>query len=896
MGLQSTLGEWRERMLRWQAARRARPLGGRPRGVDIVLSRARAWWRESLSFVAPFVIVAALGFTADIFEVAVGGPSIGTVAAVQGAVTGLSLIALVLAVELARRQEEHDDTIYEIMLHTAWIRPTFSLAVSALLATTTAMALSTYTTQTSDSNLLLSAYVLTGFVALALLVAVWRTIHVLRPTGVIEHRFDVNERERRKRVVEYIAGHPEDRPSYGNTGSVGQVEMAVSLIATDRLFVEVEEALQHQQASRLRWALDRLRLLIEASAEQIETAEADWRFHSFPRYDPWFPLDAISERLYQFWRAASEQPQDGHLREMWRFQRWLVTTGISCRRFELVELGLKACLTASEVGVPTTGQRRSDWLQNLQHNWSSLADLGIDRDCDHEITETRYRARLATHLQDLGGLFIKRNDAAGFSDMAVTLQHAVDLLRREWRRRTFVREIEGSATPELFEQTLLALLALYGRAMLAGETNSDFDSRPYVDSLQSLIGESASTQRELHATFDLDGPVQGQWGGWQYEDRAHLGASMRRVERKTYVILALLAQLIVSPKADLEEVLAGHAQAMLDSWNRHADTVCLAAGVGPDDRDITKDAFEEQLRRAAESDWRADEERIRSTPVDPMRLSAFVSEARRARQDDRVLEHLFSQSGRVVWRDEAASDAPQSIAYSWFANRGPLVIDSDQRNFAHDMLVFGFEPVLFKQMATLSLESGIAETLEASSLAQILTGLDCALGELKGPDMVIVAHGHWGADLFGQFEAYVSREASARSNSIGRWFPQMVGTYRGFRVLKCSSSDTHGLVVCDLNNWGNLVRSKVVGEDIGVWISEITDEDAERRADEDSVKVRFRSLREWRIQQLTLHVEVTAKEHSEFEVEDPMAIRMIRLVTEQGEPNGEGSLNALSGG
>lgn len=315
-----------KRLLRWSGHR-----------VVAAVSRTFTWWREALVFILPFAVLGVFALSPEIWALPQLDPAIGTIATIQGAVTGLSLIALVLAVELAGRQEDRDDIIYEIMLHAAWIRPAFALAVAALLATMAAMALSTFATSAPASNLLLCSYVLTAMVALSLMAAVWRTMHVLRPTGIVEHRFRANERERRRRVLEYLANDRHDRPDAGDSDVEVHAARAVSLIATDRLFVEVEDALQGHQAGPLRWALDRLRLLIEASSNQIAAANLTRGAVLF-RYGVWFPLDVIEERLYEFWRAASGMPHEAHVRELWRFQSWLVTTGVERRQFELVEL------------------------------------------------------------------------------------------------------------------------------------------------------------------------------------------------------------------------------------------------------------------------------------------------------------------------------------------------------------------------------------------------------------------------------------------------------------------------------------------------------------------------------------------------------------------------------
>ena len=167
-----------------------------------------------LTFVSPFALIAASLLVPVAPFTLAGDASIANVAAVQGAVTGLSLIALVFAVEVALRQEDRDDTVYEIMLKATGVRLAFVLAISALLATVLAMALSEFNlAQGKAVNRTLCAYGLTFAVSVVLLRAVLRTVHALRPTGVIGYRVEANEDERRRRIEQFIATRRDTDPT-----------------------------------------------------------------------------------------------------------------------------------------------------------------------------------------------------------------------------------------------------------------------------------------------------------------------------------------------------------------------------------------------------------------------------------------------------------------------------------------------------------------------------------------------------------------------------------------------------------------------------------------------------------------------------------------------------------
>ena len=204
-----SLPNWREKTVASLRRRRAvrRAVGSRL--MTAARSRiqwARSRWPELSAFCLPvvafLVALCAPAMKADLLASA----SITNVAIVQSTVMGLSLIALVFAVEVALRQEDRDDTVYEIMLKAVWIRPTFVLAISALLVTVLAMALSDFgLARSTAANRTICAYVLTGVVGLTLLASVLRTVSALRPTGVIDYRVRANEDERRRRIEQFIA-------------------------------------------------------------------------------------------------------------------------------------------------------------------------------------------------------------------------------------------------------------------------------------------------------------------------------------------------------------------------------------------------------------------------------------------------------------------------------------------------------------------------------------------------------------------------------------------------------------------------------------------------------------------------------------------------------------------
>ena len=845
----------------------------------VAIQRFRAWWREVLAFVGPFVLLAVMASSPDIRAVVRADASLGSVAAVQGAVTGLSLIALVLVVELARRQEDRDDTVYEIMLHTAWIRPTFTFAVAALVATLTAMALSDLAPKGSASNLLVCAYFLTASVAVALLATVWRTVYVLRPTGIVEHRFTANERERRERVSAYIAGHRYDGVGNGESGHAVHVERAGSLIATDRLFVEVEDALRSHQSSRLRWALDRLRALIEASAHEIAAVEHSTPYFGRARHGAWFPLDAIEERLYEFWRAASDNPEDGHVREMWSFQRWLVDVGVEWRSAEILELGLRSGLAAYEAAGAPTGRRRSDWFQHLQENWSELAKLESIGEDDGDRESSRVAVRLATYLQELGGLLIARNDPASFADMFEAFRHTFDTLKRSWRQRHYEREVRDEPQFELFEQVVLSMLAMCGRVMLIGERLPSIDAAPFAQPIIKMLEGSAPVRRYLPAVFDFAGDVQWQWGSWKYEDSLGQGHPVVPWQSEQYALLPLLAQLVSERPSTLSSIPEGFAERVQDTWMRHADTVCAYADAPSEDMASRKEEFSELLAAAVSEEKLVREKHVLSSPLDPERVGAYVEQVRDARRYDQALEYYFGASGRVCWRTESAPDVPSAITYAWLARRDMLVVDASVHSYANEAYGFGFEPVLFRMLWDLVSRGNGVTHVRGTAPTDLLPAIDSVLDDLGCQIGVIVMYGQWDTDDLGRISVWFQRgvDDDLLPLAMRKSYWRRMGAYRGHPVLRAKVDGEPAILVLDLESWGWCVRSTERGERLDVVVTAIEGEEAKRLVDQESTERWLPSYRAYRLDEFMRKVRVRVTERTSFQVENADAARIIRV-------------------
>ena len=607
------------------------------------------WWLEIRAFCLPLVIVFLAVSSPDIGLPVSLGASIGAVAAVQAAVTGLSLMALGLAVELARRQEDRDDTVYEIMLRSAWIRPTFLFAIAALLATLIAIAIGDFSVDGNampSANLLLSAYVFTGVVAIALLWTVLRTVQGLTPAGIIGFRFTANDAERRERVEEFISRTVNEYPTLDPVERVLLPHGPLGLTATERLFVEVDDALQSQHAARFSGALQRLRLLVLNSADQIVGSGLGFQPPGQPRFGYWFPLDALQGRLAELWRSAFARQGSEFTREMWSFQYWLVMTGVTRQSGELVELGLRSGLmgyqAAQEAGI-SRGHARHEWMNLRGSAW--LRVRPIEHRQSDPATEV-FVARLIEYLQEYGDMLLRSDDSVSFGDvMAEFSQAFFDREKDRWRSEFHADD--GNEPLSGFEYAVMALLALAGRAMTLKEQGKLAEIDGYLDPIDELIGQFAPIERFVPAAYEPERPLHQQWGWWEMDGGKGDDSAAIWMAQEEYVTLPLLANLLASESSQPLPSLGGYAQQFSDTWAKHQELLLGVAGIAPDDRTDAIDRFSARLATAKAAEEREDEDLHLSAPLDQERVSRFLGNLRSWRQNDRVVEMCFEQVGRV---------------------------------------------------------------------------------------------------------------------------------------------------------------------------------------------------------------------------------------------------------
>lgn len=832
-----------------------------------VLALMRAWRIEVAAFCAPpLALVIALCAPA-VQAAGADGASIANVAAVQGAVTGLSLIALVLAVEMARRQEDRDDTVYEIMLHDAWIRPTFMFAVTALLSTTIAMALSDFTIAPDyASNRLMCAYVLVSAVSMGLLLTVLRTVRALRPTAVIAYRIRANEDERRHRVDQFVAqrlGKPEaDGALRGSTTGAYDA----SRTAEQRLFVEIDDAIASQQGSRFDEAMDRLHDLIVASADQIEASGVSHQMPSQEDWRLWYPLGAVAQRLNSLWRAAYRQDDSTFMGAMFSFQYRLLVAAASRRSGELLEIGLQTSTTAYLAAEPL---HRATW-RLAWREWANIESAVWWRLTDDATREplpgvSPFLERLVGHLQSYGNLILLNDDTQSFSRMLDGFRDVIERLGESRRYLFYGPDDSQPVDFDIHHYVVLALLALGGRAILLKEAGQIEDAKPYLEPLDRFVKEYARPERFAAAVFERERGVQGQWSWWEMPSETDPEQLALLIMPERYPIVGLLYWLQADQSSEPLPSFRGYAQRFIDVWTSHGDAILDTAGIAVDERADASRQLIARLRTSIDAEQREREDRAIAAEIDQIRVTAFLDDLRETRRQDRLIEHYFGRAGRVRWfHEEKWPD--DRLERRGLLPRDVFTVGTGIEPLQLKDVALAFERDLFAVLAALLKDARELAAISEASADELLRVVDIGLTELNADHPLIVLHGSWPRDVL--FDLVMQGSEGERGFPLpGRSaFRQIWSAYKGHWLVRSWTGDAPELLMLDLERWGWLVRAPVDGEDFGLELQEIDREAAERMVDANPVED---DDREQRIREQMLKVRLIAQERVKFEVENP---------------------------
>ena len=854
------------------------------------LRLARDWRREILAALAPVVLLDVLVRGPEIPAVLRLDASIGTIAAVQGAVTGLSLIALVLAVELARRQEDRDDTVYEIMLRAAWIRPTFTFALAALLATLAAVAIADFSVVaqgTRAANLLLCAYVLTGGVGIALLVTVLRTVRVLRPTGVIEYRFHANDQERRAKVSQFISKSLNEFPKLGPVERLMLPHRPVGLTATERLFSEVDDAIHSGQAARFSGAIERLRNLIDNSAEQIGASAVGFQPPGQPTLGYWFPLDALQGRLDELWAACFSRQGYEFEREMWSLEYWLVMKGVERRSGELLEVGLRCGLLGYQAGRETgrsSDHARHEWMNLKGAAWWRL--IGVDGS-DSTPSDALFIRRLIEHFQEYGNMLLKADDADSFRDLLAEFRQSFhDDANRRWRFQSYLLDL--SAPLSNVEYAIMASLALGGRAMTLKEQGKLREIGGYLDAITEMVGQSLPLDRFISAaSSERETKLHQQWSWWEMETEEGGGTRFRWTASEQYVMLPLLLNLLKSESDQPLASLDGLAQRFIDAWNTHKDLLMDLADVDPLKRQETANMFTERLATSKSAEEREKEDFYINASQDPIRVGRFLAKLRAFRKDDRLLERSFDEAGRVRrLAEQEWSDKPR-LGFRALVPREPFVKGVVHSTFVEELdaeqITYGFEGALIVKLAEVIERTSDSHQVPDDDLDQLVQTIDRTLVDVREGRRLIVFVGRWSHELYMEVNRRKWSDDHPEFTAAQMQHRFAVGSFRESLVLRIDSNDDRKIAVLNVDRWGRIDRATTNGEDIEARFAEIEPQEAERRARAESIGSSSIPSMDRRVRELRLKVSVEASERVDFDVESPDAARIVRVASGSGD-------------
>lgn len=823
---------------------------------------------EALALGFPFALLAvglAVGLLAPAVLITLtDDASIANVAAVQGAVTGLSLIALVLAVEMARRQEDRDDVVYEIMLRAARTRSVFIFAIAALISTLVAMAIVDMGAAAAvASNLLLVAYALVVSVSGVLMVAVLQTMRVLRPTGVIAFRIHANEDERRRRINRFLAQQRGQSPRVSELKDTGRVAYEDPRTSEERLFVEIDVALASKSGNRFEWAKDQLQDLIEASADQIAARGMPFRSPGQSVIPKWYPLDALTDRMSSLWRAIYQQ-EDIAL-AMSSLQYWLLKEGAERRSGELLEVGLQSGLQSYRAArrEDRAGLRIAwrEWSNLDSAAWRRLRKAGIDHP---KAAALPFAERLVEHLQEYGDMLLLNDDWPSFEGMLVAFHDTFEQLSKPYARLRYDRNASAPPGFNIQQHVVLALLALAGRAMLLEASGTVADAKPYVQALDKFVDGYARIERFANQIFERERGLQRQWSWWETPTEETIEETVFWVMPERYVMLALLYQLLKDQSDEPLPSFDRYAQRFIDAWKSHSDIIMKAAEIDEVHHTEVSGRVVARLETSVAAEQRERDDRALAAGIDRQRVTDLITELRKERAEDRVLEYRFGEVDRVRWVNESDwSDG--RLGQGWLLPRDAFAVGSTIEPMHLTGAVSGFERGLFAKLAEELKDARAASQLTSTGVEDVLHAIDVGLHELACAQPLSVLHGKWPreavVDLW-QHSSVGDRPLSWAQTD----FRQVRVAYKGHWLVQSWTEGDPVLLMLDLDRWGWLIRAPIGGEEFGLAFEQIDHKEAERIVDNDSDQS---GDREERIREQMLKVRLVAQERVKFEVENP---------------------------
>lgn len=645
--------------------------------------------------------------------------------------------------------------------------------------------------------------------------------------------------------------------------------------AEERLFVDINDAIANHQADQFRQAVERLQALVIASADQLAAGNVPFQTPGNGFLAKWYPLDAIEARLPSLWRTAYQENETGFAGAMWSLQYWLIMTGVERRSGELLEVGLQCGLQSYRAArrEDRVGWRIAwrEWSNLDSAAWWRLREAGID----HPKSEVLpFAERLVEHLQEYGNMLLLNDEWSSFKDMLVAFHDTFEQLSKPYERLRYDRNASPPIGFNVQQHAVLALLALAGRAMLLEASGTVADAKPYLQALDKFVSGYAHIERFANQIFERERGLQRQWSWWETPTEETIGETVFWVMPERYAMLALLYGLLKDQSDEPLPSSDGYAQRFIDVWKGHSDIIMKAAEIDEVRHAEVSGRVVARLETSVAAEQRERDDRALAAGIDQQRVTDLITDLRKERAEDRVLEYRFGEVSRVRRVNESDWSNGQ-LGQGWLLPRDVFAVGSTIEPMRLTGAASGFERGLFVQLARELEGARTALQLTSTGVEDVLHAIDVGLHELACAEPLIVLHGKWPreaiVDLW-QHSSVGDRPLSWAQTD----FRQVQVAYKGHWLVQSRAGEEQSILMLDLERWGWLVRAPIDGEEFGLKLEEINREEAEQMVDDNPEQG---GDREGRIRERMLKVRLVAQERVNFEVENPDAALRIPVRT-----------------
>ena len=471
-------------------------------------------------------------------------------------------------------------------------------------------------------------------------------------------------------------------------------------------------------------------------------------------------------------------------------------------------------------------------------------------------------------------MLLLNDDMPSFEGMLAEFYDTFEQLSKPYERLRYDRNASAPTGFNVQQHVVLALLALAGRAMLLEASGTVADAKPYVQALDKFVDGYARIERFTNQIFERERSLQQQWDWWETPTEETIGDTVFWVMPERYAMLALLYQLLKDQSDEPLPSFDGYAQRFIEVWKGHSDSIMKTAEIDEVRHAEVSGRVVARLETSIAAEQREGDDRALAAGIDQQRVTDLITELRKERAEDRVLEYRFGEADRVRKVNESDWSNGQ-LGQGWLLPRDVFTVGSTIEPMRLAGATSGFERGLFVQLAKELEGARAASQLTSAGVDDVLHAIDVGLHELACIQPLIVLHGKWPREAI--VEPWQHSSVGDRPLSWAKTdFRQVRVEYKGHWLVQSWTDGDPVLLMLDLDRWGWLVRAPINGEEFGLEFKEIDREGAEQLVDNSSDQD---GDREERIREQMLKVRLDAQERVKFEVENPDAALRIPLRT-----------------